>query len=246
MGKTDKTLETEQALLCLMILYGVIPETVTPAIFSDKRLRVILSAYLWLCANGFDRVTEDVLVHYLQDENRMDEAGGLSYIADVLGAAPPGANIDYYLNATLENARRRAVKQSLKAALERVNAADKPLDVDEIIAGMRRELGSTIPAHTGKPFFKSLADCEVKPPQYIVDGILEQDSLALDYGGSGSFKTFAAISLAASVATGVPFYGHTVSQPGIVLDLAMEGENGRAERSAAVTQALRTLQKAFP
>ncbi len=72
----------------------------------------------------------------------------------------------------------------------------------------------------------------VKPIKWQIEGYLEQDAISEIYGPPGSGKSFVAISMAASVATGRSWYGNDVEQ-GLVLYVAGEGHNGIIRRLAA-------------
>lgn len=73
---------------------------------------------------------------------------------------------------------------------------------------------------------------ENRPPDWLVRGVLERDSLAMFFGDPGSGKSFGAVDLAAAVATGRDWHGHRVTA-GPVLFIAGEGRNGLARRFRA-------------
>ena len=59
---------------------------------------------------------------------------------------------------------------------------------------------------------------------YLVDKLLPETGVGLISGQWGTYKTFAALDLAAAVITGTPFAGFEVARQGAVLFVAMEGE----------------------
>jgi hypothetical protein len=69
-------------------------------------------------------------------------------------------------------------------------------------------------------------------PRYIVDGWLKYDEIAQIIGASGSMKSFAAIDLAAAIATGIPWHGATVERHGVMF-VAAEGGSGIRKRLRA-------------
>ncbi|MDW7745150.1 helicase RepA family protein [Halomonas sp.] len=73
---------------------------------------------------------------------------------------------------------------------------------------------------------------DLRPVSWLVRGYLEADSLALVYGEPGHGKSFLAIDLAASIATGTPWHG-AETQPGAVFYIAGEGHNGLGRRYKA-------------
>ncbi len=82
--------------------------------------------------------------------------------------------------------------------------------------------------------FAPLADslANIKPPSWLVRGLLERDSLAMLFGDPGAGKSFGAVDLAACVATGQKWHGRKV-YPGPVLFVAGEGRSGIARRFQA-------------
>jgi len=71
------------------------------------------------------------------------------------------------------------------------------------------------------------------PSPWLVDGVLRETSVALLYGRRGSYKSFVALDLAASVATGLSWQGHTVRASGLVIYIAAEGGGGMVQRARA-------------
>ena len=77
-------------------------------------------------------------------------------------------------------------------------------------------------------------DMELLPPQWLIKGILEDDSLGVVFGASGAGKSYFTIDMAASVATGNPFHGRNVKVQGAVVYVAGEGRRGIASRLRAL------------
>jgi len=73
-------------------------------------------------------------------------------------------------------------------------------------------------------------------PSWLIKGWLPDSGLAMLFGPSGAGKTFAALSMAASIASGKAWHGHKVAQ-GAVIYLAGEGHYGLRMRVAAWAQA---------
>ncbi|GAA0581424.1 helicase RepA family protein [Halomonas salifodinae] len=84
------------------------------------------------------------------------------------------------------------------------------------------------------PGFTMVGDMlsNVRPPDWLIKGHLEADSLGLIYGPPKCGKSFLAIDWACCVATGTPWHGHQVKQA-TVFYLAGEGHNGLARRFMA-------------
>jgi hypothetical protein len=73
---------------------------------------------------------------------------------------------------------------------------------------------------------------KLPPPTWLVDQILPAGGLVGLYGQPGHYKSFVAIDIAMSVATGVPWHGQAV-RPGHVIYVAAEGGTGIANRAHA-------------
>ena len=73
---------------------------------------------------------------------------------------------------------------------------------------------------------------EMRPPNWLLRGMLEQDTLALIFGDPGCGKSFLAIDWACRVATGTPWRDHEVKD-GTVIYIAGEGQQGFGRRIAA-------------
>ncbi|MCB5409448.1 helicase RepA family protein [Pseudogemmobacter faecipullorum] len=84
-----------------------------------------------------------------------------------------------------------------------------------------------------KPFrFVAVGDLEYRPPEFLVEGLIETETLGLVFGEPGCGKSFFAVDLALSVASGVKFHGRAV-RTGPVFYIAGEGHNGLVRRFAA-------------
>jgi hypothetical protein len=72
----------------------------------------------------------------------------------------------------------------------------------------------------------------IPPPSYLIDGILNDNCLALLAGKFGTYKSFVSVSWAGSIATGVPWLDHDIVTPGPVIYIAAEGASGLKARIA--------------
>lgn len=87
------------------------------------------------------------------------------------------------------------------------------------------------------PFqFIAVAHLKYRAPEYIIGELIETDTLGLMFGDPGCGKSFLAVDIALSVASGTPFHGRDTKQ-GAVFFVAGEGHNGLARRFAAWSQA---------
>ena len=77
-----------------------------------------------------------------------------------------------------------------------------------------------------------LSEIELRPPEYLVNGILETGALGMIFGPAGSGKSFLGIDISASVATGSPWHKRATRQ-GAIAYLAGEGQSGIGRRFKA-------------
>lgn len=92
------------------------------------------------------------------------------------------------------------------------------IDVGEMIAaGAERGRGRRVLTYS---------DMVAMPePEWLIEGVIQKRSAAVMFGKSNSFKSFLAIDMALSVATGRVWQGQSVAH-GRVLIVATEGANG--------------------
>ena len=75
-----------------------------------------------------------------------------------------------------------------------------------------------------------------QPAPWLVRDLLRESSVACLYGHRGSYKSFVAMSVAASVSTGVSWLGHDVLNAGLVIYIAAEGGGGMVQRTRALSK----------
>lgn len=71
------------------------------------------------------------------------------------------------------------------------------------------------------------------PAPWQIRGVLREQSVALLYGRRGCYKSFLALDVGASLATGQPWQEHEVVRPGLVIYVAAEGGGGMVQRARA-------------
>ena len=77
-----------------------------------------------------------------------------------------------------------------------------------------------------------LSEIELRPLEYLIEGVLEAQALGMIFGPSGAGKSFVAIDMAASIAAGSPWHRRATRQ-GVVIYIAGEGQSGIAKRFKA-------------
>ena len=87
-----------------------------------------------------------------------------------------------------------------------------------------------------QPFLEHIANIELTAPQYLIEGLIEQQSLCQMFGEPGSGKSFMAIDAACSIGSGKDFHGRPVIR-GPVVYVAGEGRRGVVRRVNAWAKA---------
>lgn len=113
---------------------------------------------------------------------------------------------------------------------------------DKVVQIYPRKADTAIP---GSFEFIAVGDAEYSEPEYVVEELIEADSLASCFGDPGHGKSFFAIDLACCVATGAQFHGKEVRQ-GAVFYIAGEGHNGLLRRFNAWSKHHETPIKGAP
>lgn len=111
----------------------------------------------------------------------------------------------------------------------------KALDATINVYGdqQKEAVSVSVPVQTFK--LVHVSEIEMKPIRWLINKMVELDSLALLFGDPGCGKSFLAIDIALCVATGTAFHGHKVEQ-GPVAYIAGEGHNGLKRRMMAWSQ----------
>lgn len=132
--------------------------------------------------------------------------------------------------AAKHNAQRDSAKPH--SGLHRINGESAGASKGTDGTGSVR--AGTVERIKGRGAFKLVpaADLEIKPPSWLISGLLEADSLAQVFGEPGSYKSFLALDWACCIATGTPFDGRPVQQAPVIY-IAGEGHNGLARRLKA-------------
>lgn len=117
-------------------------------------------------------------------------------------------------------------------------AAIDPHRPDVLTAmGARKPAGTVVPKEPGQPAAPALTSrllttsqlIQLPPPEYLIEGILPKASLSWLYGAPGSAKSFLAVDIAGSLATGQAWHGHDVIATK-VLYIAAESPAGLGRR----------------
>ena len=128
------------------------------------------------------------------------------------------------VNDWLAEAERESAERAAKKAKPKTKTADQA----------REECRRADEDARRKATFQldCIDDLEMTEPEFLIDGLLETDTLAEIHGQPGCGKSFAALDFASCVGAALPFHGREVMQ-GPVVYIAGEGRSGLVRRRAA-------------
>jgi hypothetical protein len=138
------------------------------------------------------------------------------------------ANAEFYRDHLAEARDRAKLKATLRQALE---GLDTPgTDLARITEGLR---GTVDTPRRPQGFTFTRADrLDFKAPEWSVYRFLPQSGFGVAFGKFGTLKSFLTLDLAFSIATGLPWHGHSVRRGSIAV-IAGEGYAGFVLRKTA-------------
>lgn len=128
-------------------------------------------------------------------------------------------------------AGERHAQRTISKALASAERDPVPEDYFQPVEMEGNAVASNAPRGRGFALTR-VGEMVVRDPDFLVQDLFERDSLALLFGDPGCGKSFFALALAASVATGRSFNGRKV-RSGPVVYIAGEGQNGLRRRLSA-------------
>lgn len=198
----------------------LVVDQLTPSAFYSPAHRLVFGGVADLVERGQD-VDPVIVASTLGSRGELDGAGGFAALCSLQANCGATSNVGTYVAMLRELDERRRLQAGMSEALAMVETA--PLDA--VRAAMERTL--TASEQVAPEELLSLEAIDRLPDAaWLVEGMLEDQGLALIYGASGAGKTFVAVDLACSVAAGVEWMGKATKQGRVVYVLA-EGKPRR-------------------
>lgn len=147
----------------------------------------------------------------------------------------PGVRAAKVIQFKIPNARIISPPADVPEKWDLADALADGWTKEQVLEYIKAATGKPLPdaASTGLSFkLVKLSDVQIKSANWVAYGLMEKDSLNLLFSDPGGCKTFLAIDLSNSVATGKDFHGRIVQQ-GPVVYIAGEGHNGVKRRFTA-------------
>jgi AAA domain/DnaB-like helicase N terminal domain len=220
----DTSLDSEQSILGTLLLdcddaWPVVSEVLGGDDFSRLRHRQIYSGVGRLRDQGtpVDLLT---LSEHLKSLGLLEEVGGTAYLASLELAVVHPDNVAFHCHEVREKARSRRDLAHLGIAQSRLlNCHNR----EAVISDLLRKLSDT--EDSGPKRFLALTIDEYyakQVPGWLALGRIPENSLGMLSGQWSTFKSFLALDLALSVATGKEWLGAPVKQ-GPVVYVCAEG-----------------------
>jgi hypothetical protein len=234
-GKVLHDLQAEESLIGAMLLSAEAVVTavglVSPDDFYKPAHGHIFEAVQTLHAQG--RPADPVTVaDQLRRAGRLEEVGGPGILISLQAGTPAIGNAGRYAEIVRDHSRDRSVAQASGEVREALlTGADPAPALDRLMAAVAARSADGA-GGLRSAVVRGDAILDLPSPAPLVAGMLDLDTLALLYGPSGSTKTFVALDLALSVATGTWWMGRAV-EAGPVLYVVAEGLGGLGARVEA-------------
>lgn len=205
-------------------------------IYNENNLVIFSSVTSMIVAN--ELCTVELLHKRLADLNRLNDVGGLGVIAGLCNDGWSYNTPDKLkaLSGELIKESRRRKTYELETIVRQGLEVDGRT-VDEVLSDVQARI-NLLTARRNEAKFKLSAWRDIsapKPVNWLINGVIEADSLACLYGASGCGKSFLAVDLSLCIASGHDWHGHKVQQ-GSVAYFAGEGLAGLRRRIAAWLQ----------
>lgn len=228
-----QSIEAEESILASCLLgdaEAVITQGVTVDIFYRTAHQKIFAAIVGMTASNAP-VELNSVVSALRDLNWLEEVGGVSFVAKLVENAPAATSIEHYCKIVKEKALRRMI---IERASKVIEVCHTEREIDKVLTASATISDSDECRALTENRYKLTHIGKIKPvePQWLIWGILEMDTLALIFGDPACGKSFMAIDMCCSIATGTPFCEKSVSQRPVIY-IAGEGQNGLSRRFTA-------------
>ncbi len=167
--------------------FSKVASTINAADLSRPDHRLIFEAIAEL--GGGDVVTVSDL---LERRGKLEDAGGLAYLATLAGDTPTAEHILAYVQIVLERSRRRLLQAISAEVSDQIRAGTSAA---EIAARMLSSVDAVVGERVETLRIRHVADivAEQREPEWLEEDILERGVIAIVAGARGTFKSFVAM-----------------------------------------------------
>jgi hypothetical protein len=195
---------------------------VTPETLDDPELRAILRAMAALAHDGLPVEPNLVALRWSESVPAGARAADLVLLEELQDEVASPDFLKYHAGILLERRQRQAMRRTLTRALTlsedpRVPPAELAAEVAGLLADARGAGSGRIPAPTC-----ALEAPAPEPITWVIENLWTAGDIGLLVGDGGSFKTTAALHMAAAIAGGYEVFGHFRTERKPVLIVSAE------------------------
>lgn len=229
-GKPIFSIESEQGFLGSILLNSDIFKEVKGELlesdFYSAKHKIIYSEIVRMDNDG-ENINHVTVPIALEEAGTLEDAGGFLYSSELIDMIPNSSGAKTFAKTLSKLSERRKVLAASLDLAELLKESDDPFStISEFnlsLEGMRsnKEAGSLY----SKAVRDSKSILDLAEPDYWIDDFLPKDSFSMIFGPSGQFKSFIAMDIACSVATGNSYHGNDVEKAPVIY---MTGEGQRS------------------
>ena len=219
MDLPPQDLEAERCVLGCLLMVNESMSEVSPIVgvecfYTDghRRIYKVFVEMFEAQGGGIDAVT---LRDELTRRNEMEAVGGVTYIERLLETVPHAAHAEYYAKIVRQKSDQRRALDVIKRATYELRQPGA--DTFAIIARLSENLQTLGDAKAEHQFpLTTIGELMVKdiaPAEFLIDGFLVSQQLAVFIGPPKTFKTTFAMHMAVGLATGTHVLGYMVPKP---------------------------------
>ena len=174
--------------------------------FYDERHRIIFQGLTSL-KHDLRPVTNVELAQFLKDHNRLEDAGGVSYLINLPDLTPSAHNFPSYLEVIKDRCLRRSILRDSSQVSDLANDFSIP---SSTLGDIHQRMSRALPHKNGLPPMVDAAEFmarDIPRPPQLIHGILHRGSKLVLGGGSKSFKTWNLADIAICVSHELPYLG---------------------------------------
>lgn len=230
-GKPIFSFETEQAVLGALLIdessFNKVSSEICAKDFYHSKHALIYGEIEKLSSDGLG-IDQIRVGASLDEAGTLYDIGGQAYLGELEMMVPSSDNVVGYAKDLAKLSERRKVLSASLDLAELLKESDDPFStISEFnlsLEGMRnsnREGGNLY----SKAVRDSKSILDLAEPDYWIDDFLPKESFSMIFGPSGQFKSFIAMDIACSIATGKSYHGNDVEKSPVIY---MTGEGQRS------------------
>lgn len=228
------SIESEQAVLGSILLNSDVLSEVRAILsvsdFYSAKHGLIYAEIIRMSDSG-EHINHVTVPTALEEAGLSEDSGGSAYLGELVDMVPNSLGASTYAKTLIKVSSRRKVMAAGLEFLESLKESEDPfsthdqlsLSIDSIRVGQNNSGGGLF----SEMIFDSAGALDLEEPDYWIEDFLPKDSFSMIFGPSGQFKSFIAMDMACSIATGLSYHGNDVEEAPVIY---MTGEGQRSIR----------------